>query len=90
MFAVEAKGFKQLVVVRLREGDGDVVVVVLHQLLPEQDELLGCGKRTDVFGFKDARKLLDELVGCLLLADDDQVVDIEENSKLMAYPHTTI
>ena len=28
-----------------------------------------------------ARKLLDELVGCLLLADDDQVVDVAENSK---------
>ena len=41
-----------------------------------------------MFELKDARKLLDELVGCLLLADDDQVVDIAENSKLMAYPHS--
>ena len=42
MFAVEAKGLKQLVVVLLGEGDGDAVVVVLHQLLPQEDERLCC------------------------------------------------
>ena len=42
MFAVEAKGFKQLVVVLLGEGDGDAVVVVLRQPLPQEDERLVC------------------------------------------------
>ena len=37
------------------------------------------------------RKLLDELVGCPLLADDDyEVIDVAENGKLMAYPDTAI
>ena len=75
MFAVEAKGLKQLVVVLLGEGDGDAVVVVLHQLLPQEDERLGCGKDADMFEVKDIGKLLDEVVGCSLLADDDQIVD---------------
>ena len=43
-----------------------------------------------MFEIKDARTLLDELVGCLLLADDDEVVDVAENSNLMAYPDTAI
>ena len=44
MFIVEAKGLKQLVVVLLGEGDGDAVavVVILHQLLTQEDERLGC------------------------------------------------
>ena len=48
MFAVEARGLKQLVVVLLGEGDGDAVVVVLHQLLPQEDERLGCSKDADI------------------------------------------
>ena len=44
MLAVEAEGFKQLAVVLLGEGDGDAVVVVLDQLLPQEDEWLGCEK----------------------------------------------
>ena len=43
-----------------------------------------------MFEVKDVGKLLDELVGCLLLADDDQVVDVAENSQLMAYPDPSI
>ena len=70
MLAVEAKRFKQLVAVLLGEGDGDAVVVVLHQLLPQEDERLGCGKKADMFEVNDARQLLDELVGCLLLANE--------------------
>ena len=42
MFAVETKGLKQLVVALLGEGDGDAAVVVLHQLLPQEDERLSC------------------------------------------------
>ena len=42
MFIVEAKGLKQLVVVLLGEGDGDAVLVVLRQLLPQEDKRLGC------------------------------------------------
>ena len=90
MFAVEAKGLKQLVVVLLGEGDGDAVVVVFHQLLPQEDERLGCQKNADMFEVKDVGKLLDEVVGCSLLADDDQVVDVTENCKMLAYPNASI
>ena len=51
----------------------------IHQLLPQEDERLCCGKDADMFEVKDVGKLLDESVGCLLLADDDQVVDVAEN-----------
>ena len=90
MFALEAKGLKQLVVVLLGEGDGDAVVVVHHQLLLQKDERLCRGKKTDMFAVKDVGKLLDELVGCLLLADDDQVIDVAEDGKLVAYPNLSI
>ena len=90
MFVVEAEGFKQLVVVLLGQGDGDAVVVVLHQLLAQEDERLTLRKKTHMFEVKDGRELLDELVGCLLLADDDEVVDVAEDRKLMAYPNTAI
>ena len=40
--AVEAKRLKQLVIVLLGEGYGDAVVVVLHQLHPQEDEWFGC------------------------------------------------
>ena len=83
MFAVEAEGFKHLVVVLLGEGDGDAVVVVVDELLPQEDERLALRKKTDMFEVEDGRKLLDELVGCLLLADDE-VIDVAEDSKLMA------
>ena len=33
------------------------------------------------------RKVLDELVGRLLFSDDDEVVDVAEDGKLMAYTH---
>ena len=62
----------------------------LTSFFPPKDERLGWRKKADMFEVKDARKLLDERVGCLLLADDDQVVDVAENIKLMAYPHIPI
>ena len=62
MFAVEAKGFKQLVVVLLGEGDGDAVVIILHQLLPQEDERLGCGEKADTFEVKDARSCVMSLL----------------------------
>ena len=33
---------------------------------------------------------LMKLVGCLLLADDDQIVDVAENSEVVAYPDASI
>ena len=85
MFSDEAKGLKQLVVVLLGEGDGDAVVVVLHQLFPQENERLRCRKNVDTFDVKDVGKLLDEVVGCLLLADDYQIVDIAEDREVVAY-----
>ena len=90
MSVAETKGLKQLVVVLLGEGHGDAVVVVLHHLLPQEAERLRCGKKADMFEVKDVGKLLDELLGCLLLADNDQVVDVAENAKLMAYPDASV
>ena len=43
-----------------------------------------------MFEVKDVGKLLDEVVGCSLLADDDQVVDVTENCKVLAYPNASI
>ena len=43
-----------------------------------------------MFEVKDVGKLLDEVVGCSLLADDDQIVDVTENCKLLAYPDALI
>ena len=43
-----------------------------------------------MFEVKDVRKLLDELVGCLLPADDDQIVDVAENSAVVAYPDASV
>ena len=90
MFVVEAKGLKQLVVELLGERDRDVVVVVLHQLLSQEDERLGCRKNADMFEVKDVGKLLDEVVGCSLLTDDDQIVDSAENCEVLAYPNASI
>ena len=43
-----------------------------------------------MFEVKDVGKLLDEVVGCLLLADDDQIVDVAENNEVVAYPDASI
>ena len=87
---MKAKGLKQFVVVVLGEGDGDAVVVVLHQLLPQKDEWLCWRKNTHMFEVKDVGKLLDEVVRCSLLADDDQVVDVAKNRKVVAYPDASV
>ena len=81
---------KQLGVVLLGEGDGDAVVVVLHKLLPQKDERLCWRKNTHMFEVKDVGKLLDEVVRCSLLADDDQVVDVAENCEVVAYPYASV
>ena len=39
-----------------------------------------------MFEVKDVGKLLDEVVGCSLLADDDQIVDIAENCEVVGLP----
>ena len=43
-----------------------------------------------MFEVKDVGKLLDEVVGCSLLADDDQIVDIAETRKVVAYPNASV
>ena len=43
-----------------------------------------------MFEVKDVGKLLDEVLGCSLLADDDQIVDVTENGELLAYPNASI
>ena len=72
------------------EGNGDVVVAVLDQLLAKEDERLCCRKNADMLQIKDGRKLLDEAVGCLGLIDDDEVIHVAQNSKLTTNPDTTI
>ena len=39
---------------------------------------------------KDVGKLLDEVVRCHLLADDDQIVDVTEDCKMVTYPYDSI
>ena len=43
-----------------------------------------------MFEVKDVGELLDELAGCLLLADDYQIVDVAEKSEVVAYPNASI
>ena len=67
---------KQLLAVVLGKRDGDAVVVVLHQLLSQKDERLSWRKNRNMLEVKDVGKLLDEVAGCCLLADDDEIVDV--------------
>ena len=43
-----------------------------------------------MFEVKDVGKLLHEVVGCLLLADDYQIVDVAENGEVIAYPNASV
>ena len=43
-----------------------------------------------MFEVKDVGKLLDEGVGCCLIADDDQVVDITKDCEVVAYPDASV
>ena len=43
-----------------------------------------------MFEIKDVGKLLDEVVGCLLLTDDDEVIDVAESSEMLAYTHRSL
>ena len=43
-----------------------------------------------MFEVKDGGKLLDEVVGCSLLADDDQIVDVGKNREVVAYPDASV
>ena len=47
-------------------------------------------KKTNMFEVKDVGKLLDEPIGCLLLPDDDEIVDVAKNGKLVAFPDASI
>ena len=73
-----------------REEDADAVVGVLHQLLSQEDEWLSWRKNTNMFEVKDVGKLLDEVVGCGLLADDYQIVDVAENREVVGYPNASV
>ena len=44
----------------------------------------------DMFEVKDVGKLLDEVVGSGLLADDDQIVDVAENREVVAYTNAPV
>ena len=46
----------------------------LTSFFSQEDERLSCGKDADMLQVKDARKLLDEVVGGLWLTDDDEIV----------------
>ena len=81
---------KQLLVVVLGKGDGDAAVVVLRQLLSQKDERLSWRKNADMFEVKDVGKLLDEVAGCCLLADDDQIVDIAKYREVVTYPNASV
>ena len=81
---------KQFGVVLLGERDGYAVVIVLHQLLSQKDERLGWRKDTHMFEVKDVGKLLDAVVGCSLLADDYQIVDVAEDCEVVAYPCASV
>ena len=43
-----------------------------------------------MFEVEDVGKLLDEVVGCSLLTNDDQVVDVAKNREVVAYPNASI
>ena len=87
---MKAEGLKQLLVVVLGKGDGDAVVVVLHQLLSQKDERLGWRKNRNMLEVKDVGELLDEVAGCCLVADDDQIVDVAKYCEVVAYPNASV